>query len=310
MTQLFDAGLTLYRKTLKRVYPIHAAIHALMSWVVIPALEALHRFRTMPDDPLWFRVELLTNRHEAETLAQLERLIEPGMTVLDIGSHVGYYARRFAQLVGAQGRVLAFEPHPRNFALLESNTARFPAVQPLQFAVGESEGRAQLYDYLIMSASGSLNYDPNLLDLQKAHVRQSDIAPRIARDFPVESFSVDVVPLDRYLGEHGIDQVQVIKMDIEGAEIGALRGLRRTIDQSPAVTLIMEFNPGALVAFNHDPLEALQEVIDIMSGGAVAIIEPNGALEALAVPSDAASQLTTRLLSDMGVVNLLIRKGI
>ncbi|MBY5961902.1 FkbM family methyltransferase [Marinobacter nauticus] len=53
---------------------------------------------------------------------QLHELIKPGDWVIDVGANVGHYTRRFSELVG-DGRVLAFEPHPRTFAFLASNVA-------------------------------------------------------------------------------------------------------------------------------------------------------------------------------------------
>ncbi|MDV7401226.1 hypothetical protein RZS08_57955, partial [Arthrospira platensis SPKY1] len=70
--RIFNAGLTLYRKTLKQVRPLHVAVHWLVSHSLIPLLEVIHGFRTLPDDPLWFRFELLTGRHEAETVQQIK----------------------------------------------------------------------------------------------------------------------------------------------------------------------------------------------------------------------------------------------
>ena len=113
----------------------------------------------MPDDPFWFRLELLTHRHETETIAHLDALAAPGMTMLDIGAHVGYYSCRYAKILGANGRIIAFEPHPRTFATLQHNVEQLPQVTAVQLALAEQEGSAELHDYLMMSASGSLHYD-------------------------------------------------------------------------------------------------------------------------------------------------------
>ncbi|HEX6386907.1 MAG TPA: FkbM family methyltransferase, partial [Anaerolineae bacterium] len=258
--RLFDLSLSLYRRSLKRLRPVHLAIHQLMTHVVIPFLEKSEGFHTMPDDPFWFRLELLTGRHEAETMRHVERLVRPGMVVLDVGAHVGYYALRCAQLVGQSGRVVAFEPHPRTFKVLSDNVRGYGNVTPVQVALAETEGTAELHDYLIMSASGSLHYDQSMIDLQRSRLAASDVAPRIAHNFPVQTFTVRTMPADACLAELSIERVDVIKMDIEGAEVSALRGLRQTIGNSPGITLIMEYNPQALKAFGFRPEEALSEV--------------------------------------------------
>ncbi len=298
--QALNFGIRLYRKTLKRLTPVHTAIHWLMKHFFFPILERLKGFKTMPDDPAWFRLELLMNWHERETTAQLDRLIQPGMIVLDIGAHVGYYTRRYARK--AQ-HIIAFEPHPRNFALLQRNTKRFGNVILHQIAVAEEEGSAELYDYLMMSASGSLHYDESLRELQQAQIGTGDIAPRLANDMPAQTFTVQTRPIDDCLAEAGIERVDVIKMDIEGAELGALRGMRQTIANSPGLALIMEYNPNALKAFGHDPHQAFREVLE-MGFDRVQIIETDGTLNDL--DSTALDTLTARLVDQMGVVNLLL----
>lgn len=304
---LTNLSLKLYRKTLKRLRPAHAAAHWLMTRTVIPWLEKSNHFQTIPDDPFWFRLELLTNRHELETLFHLDRLIRPGMIVLDIGAHVGYYAHRYAQVVGENGRIIAFEPHPRTYHTLQQNVSRFPNVTTMQVALAESAGTAELHDYLIMSASGSLKFDESMRALQKAHTTAGDIAPRLAHDLPVETFTVQTRPVDECLEELGIQEVHVVKMDIEGAEIGALRGMRRTIKQSPQLTVVMEYNPQALRGFGLDPIGALAEVKSF-GFSRVQAIEPDGALTDWTGDEPALRARTETLMANMGVVNLLLSK--
>ena len=59
-----DISLKLYRKTLKRIQPAHIAMHRLMGGVILPGLERALDFKTIADDPFWFRLELLTGPHE------------------------------------------------------------------------------------------------------------------------------------------------------------------------------------------------------------------------------------------------------
>ena len=118
MMRFFNSSLSLYRKTVKRLRPAHIAMHRLMDRLLMPALERRYDFKTIPEDPFWFRLELLTGRHELETANLLRRLVRPGMIALDVGAHVGYYTRLLARLTGAGGRVIAFEPHPRTQQVL------------------------------------------------------------------------------------------------------------------------------------------------------------------------------------------------
>jgi FkbM family methyltransferase len=303
-----DLSVNLYRKTLKRIRPAHRATHWLMGHGVIPLLERANGFGTMPDDPFWFRLELLTRRHERETMAVLDKLVRPSATMLDVGAHVGYYARRYAPIIGRNGRIFAFEPHPRTFAILGRNVQPFAQVIPAQVALAEVAGTAVLHDYLIMSASGSLHYDEAMVALQQAHVQAGDVAPRIGQEFQPQTFTVQTLPGDDFLAEQGVSQVDVIKMDIEGAEIGALRGLRQTIAQSPGLKLVMEYNPAALQAFGHEPAAALAEVC-ALGFQRVQVIEAGGALTDVTGQTAVIEQLTAQLTEHMGVVNLFFSRA-
>ena len=304
--RLMDSSLWLYRKTLKRIRPAHSAMHRLLERTLLPALERANDFETVPHDPFWFRLELLTRQHERETRQLLQRLAKPGMVALDVGAHVGYYARLLAERVGEGGRVIAFEPHPRTYELLRRNLRQLPNVRALQLAASESAGNAQLYDYLMMSASGSLHFDEALADRQQASVGADDLAPRLETGFEMQRYGVKTAAIDDCLDQLGIGRVDLVKMDIEGAELAALRGMKRTIAASPGLALVMEYNPGALAAFGHEPARALDEVM-ALGFARVRAIEADGAL----VDWDDAAMVareTEILLGGLGVVNLLLQR--
>src|SRR3954469_7285720 len=86
----------------------------------------------------------LTDRRELSTLRSL---IRPGMVIADIGANVGFYAVEMAKCVGPRGRILAFEPDPLTFGLLQDrvNRASLDNVETYQVALGGTSGRAALY---------------------------------------------------------------------------------------------------------------------------------------------------------------------
>ena len=308
-TRVFNTGLSLYRKTLKRFRPVHIALHWLLTRTLIPIMERSQSFYTMPDDPFWFRLELLSGTHERETSQRFEQIVRPGMTVLDIGAHVGYYSRRFVRLAGPTGRVIAFEPHPRNHSFLQRNLQGFPHVTLMQIALAEKEGSAELYDYLMMSASGSLNYDESLRDVQTSQLGATDFAPRLATGHTVEKFTVRTRAVDDCMRELGIERIDVIKMDIEGAEMGALRGMHQIIRQSPELAMIMEFNPMGLRAFAVDPHSAIADVL-ALGFQQVQILQVDGSLRDITADPAAIEALTAQLIQNMGVVNLLFTRSV
>lgn len=303
-TRLFDSLLKLYRRTIKRVYPLHIGAHWLISHTIIPALEAIKGFKTVSDDPFWFRLELLLKQHEAETVQQIEQLVQPGMVVLDIGAHIGYYSRIFGQLVGNGGRVLAFEPHPHTFATLRRNTRRQMHVQLHQVAASDTRQETQLYDYLLMSASGSLHYDETLATLQRQQASEYAVAPRMQPNFTAKTYTVQAVVLDDFLEALGIQAVDFIKMDIEGAELNALYGMQKIIQQSKNLYLIMEFNPKALQAFGHDPQQVIPTVLALGFDSVLTILQ-DGSTYPLATEPAILGDLVHNLEQNLGVINLL-----
>ncbi|MEM7332224.1 MAG: FkbM family methyltransferase [Chloroflexota bacterium] len=302
-----ELGLQLYRQTVKRLRPAHVASHWFMTHAIIPSLERAKNFKTIPDDPFWFRLELLRDKHEPETTQLFERIVQPGMTVLDIGAHVGYYSRKFAQKVGENGRIISFEPHPKTYQTLQQNISRFSNITTYQVALAEMNGQAELHDYLVMSASGSLNYDPSIEDLQKSIQSKQDVAPRLSDDFQPKTYIVQTRPVDDCLKELNINAIDLIKMDIEGAELGALRGMRQTIQNSANLMLVMEYNPQALQGFGHDPVSALFEVME-MGFSSLQAIEPDGSLTNFALDRPQLEEITAPLMKEMGVLNVFLQK--
>ena len=143
----------------------------------------------------------------SETLA---RLIDAGDTVVDAGANVGYMTVLAATAAGRAGRVLAFEPHPELFAVLERNAAyahRFGcAVETRQVALGDTDGLASLQVPASFAGNDGL---ATLVDGQSA-----------ARSIPVTVERLDDI----------VDgPVSVMKLDVEGFEAPVLRGAHRLL---------------------------------------------------------------------------------
>jgi FkbM family methyltransferase len=149
------------------------------------------------------------------------------MTVFDIGANAGHHMILLSRLCGASGHVHAFEPVPENVAcLLETvrlNGLRNVTVHPL--AISDREGGAELKFSGVFDGFACLT--------QGDHGRsECQRAPRI-------SITVRTSDLDTICSKSGIARVDLIKMDIEGAEMLALQGMTRTLRRDRPI-LIME----------------------------------------------------------------------
>lgn len=163
--------------------------------------------------------------YEPHVTGEIQRLLRPGHVFLDIGANVGYYTIMAGQLVGAQGHVIAFEPNLQNCELIHRSVAAngltnvmlhpyalAEARETLRLAVGEDSTRGRLLD----KAAGQ------------------------PLDLDVDVLPVEAVVLDDYLG--ALPQLDVVKMDIEGAEPRALRGMTQLVRQLRPV-IVTDFSP-------------------------------------------------------------------
>ena len=226
-------------------------------------LSRATRFRTSQEDPLRYRMQLLTRTYEADTVELVRKMTRPGMIALDIGANVGYYTRLLSTLVGSYGHVLAFEPNPHIFTLLRQNTGKLNNVGLIQMAVGYIDGQATLYDSLSESGGASLRYDAReVADLRNVHRGQA-LAPRIVEDLPTATYSVKTTSVDSYLSERRMSELNIVKIDIEGAELDALRGMEQIVQRSKQITMFIELNPRTLRQFDSDPLELWSKLRDM-----------------------------------------------
>ena len=200
------------RSPLKRAYG--ALLGALPGGHLVCRLPGGETFRVDPE-----------YRHLAwnpEEYAALKAAVHAGATVLDVGANVGAYTMLFATWVGASGRVVAFEPASASRAGL----ARHLAINGLTDrvavraeAVSDRTGRASFAD------AGT--HGDN----------------RIVPDGTLDASAVPTVTIDDVCAESNLVP-DVIKIDIEGAELSALRGARRTIaGRGAALALFVELHP-------------------------------------------------------------------
>ncbi len=170
---------------------------------------------------------------EAYETRVLTTLLGPGMTFVDAGANLGYYAAIGACLVGRAGRVLAFEPDSGNFDLLVKNVAAFPQVTCLQHALGRDAGT------MAFALSADNRGDHRL-------------------SLATQETSVSVIR-----GDDVIDGVvDVVKIDTQGAELMVIDGLWQTLFRSrDRLSMIIEFWPAALEQLGssaHDVIDRLE----------------------------------------------------
>ena len=171
-----------------------------------------------------------TGRYEPQETQLLQDLLRPGDVFVDVGANWGYYTLAAAHLIGSAGRVMAFEPEPRLFALLSSNIAINALGQVVHqpVAVGASVERVPFSAF-------------------KADDGNWGVSRAVGHDRAMTvDFESDSVPLDAALDAASVDVVQLVKIDVEGAETAVLAGMERGLSGGRYRYVMLECHPGLL----------------------------------------------------------------
>jgi FkbM family methyltransferase len=171
--------------------------------------------------------------YEPETVRLIEQIVDEGSVFFDVGAHVGQYTLVASQRVGTRGSVHSFEPDPHTFAWLADNVRanQLANVTTNQSAVAADREPKQLY-FSTVDDIGS-----NSLALQGARQRTG------------RSMLVACTTLDAYVTDKRIPRVDVIKADVEGAELSMLLGATAILGGPRPPILILEFEEERQVAF-------------------------------------------------------------
>jgi FkbM family methyltransferase len=165
-------------------------------------------------------------------LARILEAIRPGQTVFDVGVYRGYFLLAFLGKVGDTGRIIAFEPNPHNIRLVQETITvnQLDKVTLIPKAISnQPSGKLRMWAAGISSVSSLHSEALN--------------APS------TETVEVEVTSIDQFIIESGIFP-DVIKIDIEGAELLALQGAVETLKQQKTL-VACEIHPNKLPDFGH-----------------------------------------------------------
>jgi FkbM family methyltransferase len=184
--------------------------------------------------------------HEARLL---ERLLKPGMTVVDVGSNHGLFSLEAAHFVGPSGRIHAFEPAPRTRERLVENlrvNELEGLVRVFPHALGECPAMARLRVHHEMSGLNSL--------------AQEDIVWNRERLPADELVDVPVATLDDHAEATGLGVIDFLKIDVEGFELFVLRGARKRLSGRLVRWIMLEVGDQTCASARVDPSQILDEL--------------------------------------------------
>ena len=172
---------------------------------------------------------------EPGTRRIITRLLAPGMTFIDVGANIGLLTLAGARAVGSTGKVLAIEPVPLAFDLLNRGLAINELEHRVETKCQALGARAERRKFFVSPVLGHSSFFHS-----QAVVNGS-----------ASEIEVDVIPLDDLIPAG--ERVDVVKIDVEGAELAVLEGMSRVISDNPDLAIIAEFGPSHLKATHVTP---------------------------------------------------------
>ena len=181
---------------------------------------------------------------EPELREFLLAMLKPGDTFVDCGSNIGYFSVLAGDLVGKGGRVIAIEANPVTHKLVSRNLAANGLPAPVHCALTATEGEVELF----VPASGDDVY--------------SSLKPGgLVGTENVQSHRVPGRRLDSVLREQAPSRVDIIKIDVEGAEMDVLRSATETLEK---------FRPLCVVEYSTSTWEAFGSTAEMLQQFAAA----------------------------------------
>lgn len=189
-------------------------------------------------DPAAFEL-VLYGDHRSEGLERdfVRAALNPGAVFYDIGANVGWYATLAAECVGPAGTVIAFEPNPRMMHMLERSLTRYPAHnQCFAVALSSEDGAATLY----VPGSGDMG--------------------TLARVAHAQPFSCETARLFTLVERERLPRPNLIKIDVEGAELMVLDGAEPLLDCEEAPVVLFEYPLDTAPRFDYAANAVLQRL--------------------------------------------------
>lgn len=184
--------------------------------------------------------------YELNNINFINNYLAEGMTVIDIGAHIGLLSVIMAQKVKASGKVYSFEPTPSTFQLLQKTIAindNENIIQPNMMAVSEKKGKTFFYITDIV-AHNSNSLSNNKRDYGNEH-----------------KIDVELTSVDEFAKDNKLAKIDFIKIDAEGAEYSVLKGCESTLRRNKP-KIILALHPSSIVNFGN----SLDEIWDYLQG--------------------------------------------
>lgn len=276
MTELVRKPLRALFRAATQFYPREHGKYSILMKIYFPYLAPVPPAKQIVTLNGGIRMELELNEYlqsqlylfgtfEPSTVKALKRLLRSGDVALDIGGNVGYIALEMAKRVGRSGKIFAFEPDSKNFALLKRNIELNPDcdIEPLPLAVSDSSAPIRLY-------KSTVDFNDSAHSTLPSEKHSSEFV------------EIPTTTIDEFVSSRGLKTINAIKIDIEGAEMSAFKGMTKTLaNHRPIVLAELCAEHQARAGYSTQDVKAWLwnaarlQAFKISESGALTTVEPS-----------------------------------
>jgi FkbM family methyltransferase len=196
-----------------------------------------------------------TPGYEQAYSRQLYATVRQGDVVWDVGANIGYYTTQLAELIGTQGKVFAFEPDPVNLEQLRANCEARHNVIIRGYGLSDGTREARL-----LEGSDELRATSRVLESNSSIQGAIDVQLRAG---------------DEIVAKGEAESPNIIKIDVEGHELGVLQGLRAYLSNEKLRGIFVEVHFGILDSIGHAKDAGLIETLLKQNRFTIAWIDPS-----------------------------------
>ena len=188
------------------------------------------------------RTLILFGQREEEHRQMLQKVLLPGMTVLDIGGNIGYYALMERNMIGPSGRIVAVEPSTENIEVFKKNVELngFENIDVIHGAISDKDGDRSIF----LS---------DFSNLHSFHARPEGENKMSGRTEEVPTYTVQSV-----MADHG--NPDLIRMDVEGHEVEVFNGMLESLEKGDMAPMVIFETHRRHYTPDHDMVEPLQRL--------------------------------------------------
>ncbi len=184
---------------------------------------------------------ITNNTYEPEVIKEIKSILNNGSTFIDGGANIGFFSLIASKIVGPTGAVIAFEPTPSTLNYLKKNITTNKIKNIIVVDKGLSSSEKQL-PFLLSKDNPEANF---IMSKEDENLQNKD-----------QIIKISTISIDKFCSENNINKIDLIKLDIEGQELEAIKGAREILTINKNVKIIFELN----IAFKKNGIEFAKEI--------------------------------------------------